>query len=147
MRSKIAKVTKIAKIAQAVKTVKVVKKSPSKMNRKDKLAFRKKLLEIKGQILKKMNQTYSESKEVESDVAQDLADKAESSYTKEFLLSLTDSEREQLLQIDEALRTLEKGDFGLCQMCGQPISKKRLEALPWVAYCIDCQQKVEAEKT
>jgi DnaK suppressor protein len=140
MRSKIAKVAKIAKIA------KVVKKSPSKMNRKDKLVFRKKLLEIKGQILKKMNQTYSESKEVETDVAQDLADKAESSYTKEFLLSLTDTEREQLLQIDEALRTLEKGDFGVCQMCGQPISKKRLEALPWAAYCIDCQQKVEAEK-
>jgi len=143
MRSKIAKV---AKIAKAVKVVKVVKKSPSKMNRKDKIAFRKKLLEIKGLILKKMNQTYSESKEVESDVAQDLADKAESSYTKEFLLSLTDSEREQLLQIDEALRTLEKGDFGICQMCGRPISKKRLEALPWAACCIDCQQKVEAEK-
>jgi len=143
MRSKVAKV---AKIAKAVKVVKVVKKSPSKMNRKDKIAFRKKLLEIKGLILKKMNQTYSESKEVESDVAQDLADKAESSYTKEFLLSLTDSEREQLLQIDEALRTLEKGDFGICQMCGRPISKKRLEALPWAACCIDCQQKVEAEK-
>jgi len=143
MRSKVAKV---AKIAKAVKVVKVVKKSPSKMNRKDKLAFRKKLLDIKGQILKKINQTYSESKEVESDVAQDLADKAESSYTKEFLLSLTDSEREQLLQIDEALRTLEKGDFGICQMCGRPISKKRLEALPWAACCIDCQQKVEAEK-
>jgi len=141
MRSKIAKVAKIAKV------VKVVKKSPAKMNRKDKLVFRKKLLEIKGQILKKMNQTYSESKEVENNVAQDLADKAESSYTKEFLLSLTDSERGQLLEIDEALRTLEKGDFGLCQMCGQPISKKRLEAVPWAAYCIDCQQKVEAEKT
>jgi DnaK suppressor protein len=143
MRSKIAKVAKIAKIARIAK---VVKKSPSKMNRKDKLAFRKKLLEIKGQILKKMNQTYKESKEVESDVAQDLADKAESSYTKEFLLSLTDSEREQLLQIDEALKTLEKGDFGMCQNCGQPISKKRLDALPWAAYCIDCQQKVESEK-
>lgn len=143
MRSKIAKIAKVAKIARIVK---VVKKSPSKMNRKDKLAFRKKLLEIKSQILKKMNQTYSESKEVESDVAQDLADKAESSYTKEFLLSLTDSERELLLQIDEAMRTLEKGDFGICQMCGQPISKKRMDALPWAAYCIDCQQKVEAEK-
>lgn len=143
MRSKIAKVAKIAKIA---KIAKVVKKLPSKMNRKDKLVFRKRLLEIKGQILKKMNQAYSESKEVESNLVQDLADKAESSYTKEFLLSLTDSEREQLLQIDEALRTLEKGDFGMCLMCGQPISKKRLEALPWAAYCIDCQQKVEAEK-
>ncbi len=83
---------------------------------------------------------------IETDVAQDLADKAESSYTKEFLLSLTDSEREQLLQLDDALKILDKGEFGTCQICGQAISKKRLEALPWAATCISCQQKVEAER-
>ena len=129
------------------KVAKVLKKSSTKLSRKEKGAYRKRLLEIKSQIVRKMSQTYSESKEVETDVAQDLADKAESSYTKEFLLSLTDSEREQLIQLDEALKILDKGEFGTCQMCGQVISKKRLEALPWAVTCIDCQQKVEAEKT
>jgi DnaK suppressor protein len=47
--------------------------------------------------------------------------------------------------IDEALRRLEKGDFGLCQLCGQPISRKRLDALPWTPYCINCQEKAEKE--
>ena len=129
------------------KVAKVLKKSSTKLSRKEKGAYRKRLLEIKSQIVRKMSQIYSESKEVETDVAQDLADKAESSYTKEFLLSLTDSEREQLIQLDEALKILDKGEFGRCQMCGQTISKKRLEALPWATTCIDCQQKVEAEKT
>lgn len=129
------------------KVAKVLKKSSIKFSRKEKGVYRKRLLEIKSQIVRKMSQIYSESKEVETDVAQDLADKAESSYTKEFLLSLTDSEREQLLQLDEALKILDKGEFGTCQMCGQAISKKRLEALPWAVTCIDCQQKVEAEKT
>jgi len=129
------------------KVARVLRKSSTKLSRKEKGAYRKRLLEIKSQIVRKMSQTYSESKEVETDVAQDLADKAESSYTKEFLLSLTDSEREQLLQLDESLKVLDKGEFGTCQMCGKVISKKRLEAIPWATNCIDCQQKVEAEKS
>ncbi len=125
---------------------KVVKKVASKLSRSEKTAHKKKLLEAKNQIIRKIDQTFGESKDVETDVAQDLADKAESSYTKEFLLSLTDTERRQLRQIDDALRTLDSGSYGLCQNCGQPISKKRLEALPWATLCINCQQKRESER-
>jgi len=127
------------------KIARVLKKGAAKLSRSEKNASKKKLIETKNQIVRKMSQAYSESKEVETDVAQDLADKAESSYTKEFLLSLTDSEREQLLQIDEALRALDKGTYGICQNCGSPISRKRLEALPWATYCVPCQEKLEQE--
>lgn len=125
---------------------KAAKKATPKLSRSEKSAYKKKLIEAKNQIIRKIGQTFSESQDVETDVAQDLADKAESSYTKEFLLSLSDAERRQLFQIDEALRALESGTYGLCQNCGQPISKKRLEAIPWATHCIDCQQKREAEK-
>jgi DnaK suppressor protein len=47
--------------------------------------------------------------------------------------------------IDEALRRLDKNDFGLCQLCGQEISRKRLDALPWTPTCINCQEKAEKE--
>jgi len=129
------------------KIAKMLKKKSPKLSRSEKLASKKRLVETKNQIVRKMSQIYSESKEVDSDAAQDLADKAESSYTKEFLLSLTDNEREQLLQIDEALRTLDKGTYGICQTCGQSISRKRLDALPWATYCIVCQEKLEQEKS
>jgi DnaK suppressor protein len=125
---------------------KVTKKALPKLSRSEKTAYKKKLLEAKNQIIRKIGQTFSESNEIETDVAQDLADKAESSYTKEFLLSLSDTERRQLLQIDDAIRTLDKGSYGLCQNCGKAISKKRLEALPWATHCIDCQQKIETER-
>ena len=82
---------------------------------------------------------------MESNVAQDLVDKAETSYTKEFLLSLSDSDRETLLQIDEAIKRLERGEFGVCQSCQKEIGAKRLEAIPWTPYCIDCQEKAEEE--
>ena len=116
-----------------------------KMNKKEKQEFRKTLLDKKDRIVNKLSQAMTESKEIETNVAQDLVDKAESSYSKEFLLSLSDAERDQLLLIDEALRRLDKDGFGLCQLCGQEIGKKRIEALPWTPTCIHCQQKAEEE--
>ncbi len=116
-----------------------------KLNKKDKDDFRKKLSGKKESIIRKLTDTISESKEMESNVAQDLVDKAETSYTKEFLLSLSDGEREQLLLIDEALKRLEHGEFGVCQLCQKEIGGKRLDAIPWTPFCIDCQEKNEEE--
>jgi DnaK suppressor protein len=118
-------------------------KKGDRLTKKEKQAFRKSLLEQKEKIVRKLSQFYNESKEVETDIAQDVVDKAESSYTKEFLLSLSDAEREQLFLIDEALKRLATPEFGICQMCHRPIGKKRLAALPWAPYCIACQQKRE----
>src|SRR4030066_2366231 len=116
-----------------------------KMNKKEKDEFRKMLAAKKENIIRKLSATITESKEMESNVAQDLVDKAETSYTKEFLLSLTDTERRQLLLIDEALKRLEHGEFGVCQSCSKEIGGKRLLAFPWTRYCVDCQEKVEEE--
>ncbi len=92
-----------------------------------------------------MSEFYSESKAVETGIAQDVGDKAESSYTKEFLLSLSDSERKKLGLIDEALKRVETPEFGMCQSCGVKIAKKRLNVVPWTPLCITCQQKEEEE--
>lgn len=113
------------------------------MNKEEKEKYKDKLLKKKEEIIKKLSETYNESKEVETGIAQDVVDKAESSYTKEFLLSLSDTEREQLFLIDEALKRIEKCEYGVCQMCGQKISKKRLDVVPWTPYCINCQEKEE----
>ncbi|HNS04748.1 MAG TPA: TraR/DksA family transcriptional regulator [Candidatus Saccharicenans sp.] len=114
-----------------------------KLSKKEREEFRKLLLERKNSIIRKLSQFYHESKEIETDTALDVADKAETSYTKEFLLGLTDSEREQLQLIDQALDRLEKGEYGLCQVCHREIGKKRLQIIPWTPYCIDCQEKIE----
>lgn len=121
---------------------------PSKtghLTRMDLEGYKKRLIARRNEIVEKLSEFRNETKEVETDIAQDLADKAESSYTKEFLLSLSDAEREQLFQIDAALKRIERKEFGHCQMCQKEISKKRLNALPWTPYCIDCQQKAESE--
>ncbi|MDH4198204.1 MAG: TraR/DksA family transcriptional regulator [Candidatus Aminicenantes bacterium] len=117
-----------------------------KMTKKERLEYERQLQERKEKIIRKLSELSSQSLEVEaSNVAQDVVDKAESSYTKEFLLSLSDAEREQLLLIDDALRRLARDEFGFCQLCRKEIGKKRMAALPWTPYCIDCQEKAEEE--
>lgn len=117
------------------------------MNKKERERYRNKLLKKKEEIVNKISETHIESKEVESGIAQDVVDKAESSYTKEFLLSLSDVEREQLLLIDDALKRIDKKEVGICQRCGKDINKKRLDVVPWTAYCIDCQEIEEEESS
>ena len=53
-------------------------------------------------------------------------------------LALRDHERAQLLLVEDALARFDRGGFGTCLSCGRPIASARLEAIPWVALCIDC---------
>lgn len=77
------------------------------------------------------------------DGIQDLADKAASAYSKELNFSLSDSERSLLMQIEEALNRIADGTFGVCTNCGATIGDKRLQAVPWTPFCIDCQELQE----
>ncbi len=75
----------------------------------------------------------------------DEAEEATLSYNREMLYSQSDSGRSQLLLVSDALIRLGSGEFGICELCGRPISLKRLDAVPWTRYCRDCQEEVESE--
>jgi DnaK suppressor protein len=77
------------------------------------------------------------------DGIQDLADKAASAYSKELNFSLSDGERNLLVLIEEAFSRLDNNSFGTCTNCGATIGEKRLSAVPWTPYCIDCQELQE----
>jgi len=77
------------------------------------------------------------------DCIQDLADKAASAYSKELNFSLSDTERNVLMLIDEAFARIKDGDYGSCTNCGNQIGEKRLQAVPWTPFCIDCQELQE----
>lgn len=115
------------------------------MNKKELDAYHRRIIDRRNEIVQKLSESRKESKAIETDIAQDLADKAESSYTKEFLLNLSDAERDELFLIDAALSRIKKREFGNCQMCQKEIGRKRINALPWTPYCIECQEKIETE--
>jgi DnaK suppressor protein len=114
------------------------------LTKKEKEQYKKALLEKKQEIVHNLSEFQNESKSIETGIAQDLGDKAESSYTKEFLLSLSDFERQRLSLIDEALMRIEKGNFGSCLLCQKEIGKKRLNVIPWAPHCIKCQEEQES---
>jgi DnaK suppressor protein len=118
------------------------------LNKKDKERFENLLLDKKKENNKKLSEFFHESQTiVEIGITQDEGDKAESSYTKEFLLSLSDSERKKLQLIDEALQRIKENTYGKCKMCGKDIGMKRLRVVPWTSHCINCQEKAEEESS
>lgn len=79
----------------------------------------------------------------ESDSAQDVADRASSSYQKEFLFARSNNDRQFLQMVEHALSNIAEGTYGECEQCGNEINERRLEAVPWARHCIACQEKLE----
>lgn len=73
----------------------------------------------------------------------DVADQAVFSYQKELVFAQGTEGHSQLSLVRLALERLHEGTFGECLHCGKTIGEKRLDALPWTPYCIECQEKVE----
>lgn len=114
-----------------------------RMSKKDTEKYRRLLDDKKASLSSDLAKTRSAEEETSEESTQDIADKAVSSYTREFLYSLTDGERGTLLQIDDAIGRIDDGTYGMCINCGQPMAEKRLTAVPWAPYCIDCQELAE----
>ena len=105
--------------------------------------YRRVLEQKKVELSDELAKARNAEEETNEESTQDIADKAVSSYTREFLYSLTDAERTVLLQIDEALNRIDDGAYGFCANCGSPISEKRIAAVPWTPHCVDCQELAE----
>jgi DnaK suppressor protein len=111
---------------------------------KKKLEYFRKRLEVRQQELRRtVSRTEQDGRTVDEDSAQDIADRAASSYTKEFLFHQSNNDRQLLAMVESALDRIRQGTFGECISCGKEINAKRLEAVPWTRHCIECQEKLE----
>lgn len=73
----------------------------------------------------------------------DPVDLAVQNYSKNVMLAVSENDSRQLQMIDEALVRIEDEEYGTCQNCSKEIMPKRLQAVPWAKYCLDCQELVE----
>jgi len=111
---------------------------------KKKIEYFKKRLETRLHDLSRaVSRTQQDGRTADEDTAQDIADRAASSYTKEFLFSQSNNDRQLLQMVESALSRIREGSFGECISCGKEINPKRLEAVPWTRHCIECQEKLE----
>src|SRR3990172_6417781 len=105
--------------------------------------YEKRLLERKEQLQDIVSRAEQDGREADEPAANDIADKATNSYTKEFLFKKSNDDRFILHLIQEALERMEHGSYGVCVACGGEMQPKRLDAVPWARHCIDCQEKQE----
>src|ERR1044071_1326614 len=113
------------------------------MDKKRLDAFKKRLEARQNELRKAVARTEQDGRAADADNAQDIADRAASSYNKEFLFHQSNNDRQLLQMVENALSRIREGTFGQCISCGEEINPKRLEAVPWTRYCIECQEKLE----
>ena len=73
------------------------------------------------------------------------ADAGSDAYDRDFALNLLSQEQDALYEIDEALKRIELGTYGTCEMSGKPINKERLEAIPFTRFTVECQSQIERQ--
>lgn len=112
----------------------------SKLKAKEAKEIKEKLMQERELIVKKLN---GNDLSIDDSETPDPVDLAVRNYSKNVMLAVSENESRQLALIDEALQRVDDHEYGECQNCGKEVNPKRLTAIPWARYCIDCQELVE----
>ena len=105
-------------------------------------AFRAMLNQKINELLSEAGKTVSEMTSTKENFP-DPTDRASLESDRNFELRIRDRERKLILKMQEAIKRIDDGVFGICEVCGGPISEKRLMARPVTTSCIDCKTKQE----
>ncbi len=119
------------------------KKSTKKLKPAWKEEIKQMLLTMRKELLQDVSQTMkAESDHLKHDIG-DFYDHASNDRDRELALMLADRERERLTLVDDALKRLETGTYGVCESCDDGIDKERLQAMPFTKLCLSCQEDLE----
>ncbi len=120
-----------------------VKLTPALEKQKDRLLqLRDSLLDAMAGVAKDNLRARAEGSEA-SAFGMHQADAGSDAYDRDFALSLLSQEQDALYEIEEALKRLENGTYGVCEMSGKAIAQARLEALPFARLTVECQSQIE----
>jgi RNA polymerase-binding transcription factor DksA len=104
---------------------------------------RERLLRLREIFLKEIHQLTAEASEETPNYSMHPADAGTDSFDRDLVLGLASFEQEGLYEIDAALRRIDDGTYGVCELTGGPIPWKRLEAMPWTRFSIQGERRVE----
>lgn len=121
------------------------------MQGKELAEFKKLILKIKDEIIDDIKHISDDTlKKSQKDASGDIsgytyhmADVATDTYDREFSLGLASNDRQFLYELDDAIKRIEDGVYGICESCKCVISKSRLKAVPYARLCVKCQEKKE----
>lgn len=117
------------------------------MDQKKTQKFRQRLVEEYQKLIRSINRNRLAEEEIKLENTEDEGDLATISHNKELLYNLHESDFQRLKGIQEALKRMDRGEYGECVKCGEDINEKRLMAVPWATSCIACQEAAERESS
>jgi DnaK suppressor protein len=103
------------------------------------------LLELRERLVHQMSGLAKESAEEMSNYSLHMADSGTDNFDRDFALSLLSSDQDAIYEIEEALKRIEKGTYGVCELTGNPIPLNRLEAIPWTRFTVEAQSQLEKD--
>ena len=106
--------------------------------------FRKLLLAQLRQNTEQVRVDQAAALDLYDDGVKDSVDLSVSDLNKEIALRLGERSSQEVADVDQALLRMKEGSYGVCARCGQPISERRLEALPTARYDAQCQALIES---
>jgi DnaK suppressor protein len=110
-----------------------------------KFATYRKMLEKKAEEVRRSMSAQKAAQVVSRlDIPSDEGDLSQQHHEEWIFLNRNTIDMKLLREISDALVRIEQGNYGVCLECEEPISAKRLEALPWARYCVSCQEKIAA---
>ncbi len=112
------------------------------MNERQTEYFRRKLLNWKAELVEDTRDTVAGMKDQTRNIP-DVADRASEETDRSLELRTRDRQRKLVTKIDAALRRIDEGEYGYCEMTGEPISLKRLDARPIATMSLEAQERHE----
>jgi DnaK suppressor protein len=116
------------------------------LTKKELKKFQELLEDKRKVVLERARQMLSEGMVLDANDLPDEMDLASSEYIQSFEFRLRGREKSLLSKLDLALKKIDDGSFGICEICDEPIGKKRLEARPETSLCIKCKEDQEREE-
>lgn len=110
-------------------------------NQEDLDQFRRELEKMRRDIVEQIDAMRADA--LNRSDEENIEEDGSGAYTRLSMLGQADKQNQRIHSIDEALRAIAKGTYGVCQVCSQLISKERLQALPFAIRCITCKQDYE----
>ena len=105
---------------------------------KDYEEIRSNLIEMLEELDERLTRITDDVKHAEEPLSKDFEEKATQTENDEVLDFLGNAARTEIEMVKQAIARIDKGEYGLCQVCGNPISKERLKAIPYSSMCIKC---------
>ncbi len=107
--------------------------------------FYRRLVDLRDQLTRQMDGLAKESAQEMPGYSLHMADSGTDNFDRDFALSLLSSDQDAVYEIEEALKRIEKNTYGICELTGKPIPRKRLEAIPWTRFTVEAQAQLERD--